>query len=182
MQSIKNDPDAGGLFLLVAGMISSRSGSEARALTCALLGDHRLHHAPDLSGDVGKSIDPNHQYDEHRGDPSRPIKVFDEYNAALAAKKSTVNKPVGRINFSTVGTILFEAIVSGLLWLFRAIGQRHPVLRLHRSENDSVSAIRCRQFLSALWRSAASATSDTDIFWDWSASWRGLWDGRSQPS
>jgi hypothetical protein len=47
-----------------------------------------------------------------------PAKVFDEYNAALAAKKSTSNQTSWSDKLFHMGATLFEAIVSGFLWLF----------------------------------------------------------------
>jgi hypothetical protein len=47
-----------------------------------------------------------------------PSKVFDEYNAALAAKKSTGSQTSWSDKLFHFGATLFEAIVSGLLWLF----------------------------------------------------------------
>lgn len=47
-----------------------------------------------------------------------PAKVFDEYNAALAAKKSTSTQTSWSDKLFHFGATLFEAVVSGLLWLF----------------------------------------------------------------
>jgi hypothetical protein len=47
-----------------------------------------------------------------------PSKVFDEYNAALAAKTSTGSQTSWSDKLFHFGATLFEAIVSGLLWLF----------------------------------------------------------------
>jgi len=47
-----------------------------------------------------------------------PSKVFEEYNAALAAKKSTGTQTSWSDKLFHFGATLFEAIVSGLLWLF----------------------------------------------------------------
>jgi hypothetical protein len=47
-----------------------------------------------------------------------PAKVFDEYNAALVAKKSTSEQTGWWDKLFHAGTTIFEAIVSGFLWLF----------------------------------------------------------------
>jgi hypothetical protein len=47
-----------------------------------------------------------------------PAKVFDEYNAALIAKKSTAQQTGWWDKLFHAGASLFEAIVSGFLWLF----------------------------------------------------------------
>jgi hypothetical protein len=47
-----------------------------------------------------------------------PAKVFDEYNSALVAKKSTTEQTGWWDKLFHAGTTIFEAIVSGFLWLF----------------------------------------------------------------
>src|SRR5580658_6762492 len=47
-----------------------------------------------------------------------PANVFDEYNAALVAKKSTSEQTGWWDKLFHAGTTIFEAIVSGFLWLF----------------------------------------------------------------
>ena len=47
-----------------------------------------------------------------------PAKVFAEYNAALVAKKSTATQSSWSEKLFHMGATLFEAIVSGFLWLF----------------------------------------------------------------
>ena len=47
-----------------------------------------------------------------------PGKVFDQYNAALVARKSTATQKSWSDKLFHMGATLFEAIVSGFLWLF----------------------------------------------------------------
>ncbi|MGP8200812.1 MAG: hypothetical protein ACLQU4_15055 [Limisphaerales bacterium] len=47
-----------------------------------------------------------------------PAQVFAEYNAALVAKKSTATQSSWSDKLFHMGATLFEAIVSGFLWLF----------------------------------------------------------------
>lgn len=47
-----------------------------------------------------------------------PAKVFDQYNAALTAKKSTSEQAGWWDKLFHAGTTIFEAIVSGFLWIF----------------------------------------------------------------
>jgi hypothetical protein len=47
-----------------------------------------------------------------------PANVFDEYNAALVAKKTTSEQTGWWDKLFHAGTTIFEAIVSGFLWLF----------------------------------------------------------------
>jgi hypothetical protein len=49
---------------------------------------------------------------------ANPANVFDEYNAALVAKKSTSEQTGWWDKLFHAGTTIFEAIVSGFLWLF----------------------------------------------------------------
>jgi len=47
-----------------------------------------------------------------------PRKVFDQYNAALIAKRSETERASWWDKLFNAGTSMFEAIVSGVLWLF----------------------------------------------------------------
>src|ERR1700722_10965589 len=107
-------------FLLVAGMISStitgqRSAGAymrtfGRTIVYIMLLTFLVTWGNQLTQIVNTTVTQTIQAD--------PAKVFDEYNAALVAKKSTSEQTGWWDKLFHAGTTIFEAIVSGFLWLF----------------------------------------------------------------
>ena len=107
-------------LLLVAGMISStitgqRSAgaymrSIGRTIVYVMLLTFLVTWGNQLTQIVNTTVTETIQAD--------PAKVFDEYNAALVAKKSTSEQTGWWDKLFHAGTTIFEAIVSGFLWLF----------------------------------------------------------------
>jgi hypothetical protein len=107
-------------LLLVAGMISStitgqRSAGAymrtfGRTIVYIMLLTFLVTWGNQLTQIVNTTVTQTIQAD--------PAKVFDEYNAALVAKKSTTEQTGWWDKLFHAGTTIFEAIVSGFLWLF----------------------------------------------------------------
>jgi hypothetical protein len=107
-------------LLLVAGMISStitgqRSAgaymrSIGRTIVYVMLLTFLVTWGNQLTQIVSTTVTETIQAD--------PANVFDEYNAALVAKKSTSEQTGWWDKLFLAGTTIFEAIVSGFLWLF----------------------------------------------------------------
>jgi hypothetical protein len=107
-------------LLLVAGMISStitgqRSAgaymrSIGRTIVYVMLLTFLVTWGNQLTQIVSTTVTETIQ--------ANPANVFDEYNAALVAKKSTSEQTGWWDKLFHAGTTIFEAIVSGFLWLF----------------------------------------------------------------